>query len=77
MTYSDLSIATHEYTDMHTAIPCEDNSLHGRYDEMMQDFYAYVMGEKENSFTYEHDLLVQKVLDGIVGGVRINGKNIE
>ena len=44
---------------------------------MMQDFYAYIMGTKENPFTYEHDYTVQKVLNEIVGGVRINGKNID
>ena len=49
----------------------------GRYDEMMRDFHAYVTGEKQNPFTYEHDYLVQKVLDEIVGGVRINGKDID
>ena len=37
---------------------------------MVQDFYAYIQGTKENPFTYEHDYLVQKVLDEIVGGVR-------
>lgn len=47
-----------------------------RYDEMMQDFYAYIMRTKENPFTYEHDYLVQKVLSEIVGGVGFNGKNI-
>ena len=49
-------------------------SAHVSYDEMMQDFYAYIRGEKKNPFTYEHDYLVQKVLSDIVGGVRINGK---
>ena len=34
---------------------------------MMQDFYAYVMGTKENPFTYEHDYKVQKVLSEICG----------
>jgi hypothetical protein len=42
---------------------------------MMQDFYAYIIGEKKNPFTYEHDYIVQKVLDKIVGGVGFNGKN--
>ena len=40
-----------------------------RYDEMIQDFYAYIKGRKQNPFTYEHDFLVQQVLDEIVGGV--------
>jgi hypothetical protein len=48
-----------------------------RYDNMMQDFYEYITGTKQNPFTYEHDYLVQKVLSEIVGGVRFNGKNID
>jgi hypothetical protein len=44
---------------------------------MIQDFYAYIKGEKENPFTYAHDYLVQKVLDEIVGGVRFFGRNID
>ena len=48
-----------------------------RYDEMMKDFYAYITGEKQNPFTYEHDYAVQKVLCEIVGGVCLNGKNID
>ena len=54
-----------------------DNTANGRYDDMMQDFYAYIQGEKKNPFTYEHDYLVQKVLWEIVGGVRFYGRNID
>ena len=43
---------------------------------MMKDFYAYIMGKKQNPYTYEHDYAVQEVLDEIVGGVRFYGKNI-
>ena len=32
---------------------------------------------KKNPFTYEHDYLVQKILDNIVGGVRFFGRNID
>lgn len=77
MTYSDTDIAVHAYTDQKIVVPCEDNTLNGRYDDMMHDFYDYVMGTKTNPFTYEHDYLVQKVLDEIVGGVHFNGKDIE
>ena len=76
MTYSDTSIAEYGCVDKKIVIPCEDNTADGRYDDMMQDFYAYIKGTKENPFTYEHDLLVQKVLDEIVGGVRFHGKEI-
>ena len=77
MTYSDTSIADKTYEDRKITVPFEDRTAHGRYDEMMQDFYDYVMGTKENPYTYEHDYLVQKVLSEIVGGVRFNGKNVD
>ena len=77
MTYSDTSIADKTYEDRKIIIPFEDHTADGRYDEMMQDFYAYIIGTKENPFTYEHDYLVQKVLSEIVGGVHFNGKNID
>ncbi|MBQ8320818.1 MAG: Gfo/Idh/MocA family oxidoreductase [Clostridia bacterium] len=77
MTYSDTSIADATYEDRKIIIPFEDNTADGRYDEMMQDFYAYIIGEKENPFTYEHDYAVQEVLSEIIGGVRFNGKNID
>ena len=77
MSYSDASIADKTYEDRKIVIPFEDNTASGRYDEMMQDFYAYIIGAKQNPFTYEHDYLVQKVLSEIIGGVRFNGKNID
>ena len=77
MTYSDTDIADKTYEDRKITVPFEDHTANGRYDEMMQDFYDYVMGTKENPYTYEHDYLVQKVLSEIVGGIRSNGKNID
>lgn len=77
MTYSDTGIADKTFEDCKITIPFEDNTASGRYDDMMQDFYAYIQGEKENPFTYAHDYLVQKVLSEIVGGVRFNGRNID
>ena len=65
MTYSDLTIADKAYEDRKKVIEFEDNTADSRYDTMMQDFYAYVMGTKENPFTYEHDYKVQKVLSEI------------
>ena len=77
MTYSDTSIADKTYEDRKITVSFEDNTTYGRYDDMMQDFYAYIIGTKQNPFTYKHDFLVQRVLDEIVGGVRFNGKNID
>ena len=76
MTYSDSSFAPYGCVDKKIIVPCEDNTENGRYDDMMQDFYAYIKGTKENPFTYEHDYLVQKVLAEIVGGIRFNSTNI-
>ena len=77
MTYSDTSIADATYEDRKKVFLFEDNTATGRYDDMMRDFYAYIVGEKQNPFSYEHDYLVQRVLSEIVGGVRFNGKNID
>jgi len=76
MTYSDTSIAVYGCTDRKIVVPIEDNTAEGRYDDMMRDFYEYIVGTKENPFSYEHDYLVQKVLDEIVGGVRFHDKRI-
>ena len=77
MTYSDTSIARETYADHKIDVDLEDPTAHARYDDMMRDFYSYIIGEKENPFTYEHDYLVQKVLSEIVGGVHFYGKNID
>lgn len=77
MTYADTEISTQPYEDMKSVIDVKDIPKDSRYDEMIQDFYAYIEGTKENPFTYEHDYLVQKVLSEIVGGIRFNGKNID
>ncbi len=77
MTYSDVAIANGKcYEDMKKYIEIEDDSATCRYDQMMKDFHAYITGEKQNPFTYEHDYAVQKVIDEIVGGVGFNGKDI-
>ena len=77
MTYADTKMGGKTYGDLKETIPFELNTSSGRYDGMMQDFYAYIMGTKENPFTYEHDYIVQKVISEIIGGVRFNGKNID
>ena len=69
MTYSDRTIADNAYEDRKIVLPFEDNTASGRYDQMMRDFAAYITGEKQNPFTYEHDYAVQEVLSEIVGGV--------
>ncbi len=70
MTYADRSVTKNDYHDEKLDVVIDDNTADGRYDLMVKDFYAYIMGEKENPFTYGHEYKVQKVLDEIVGGVR-------
>ena len=77
MTYSDLSVATYPYDDLKRREQIKETPMDCRYDIMMQDFYDYIKGEKENPFTYEHEYTVQEVLDEIVGGVKFYGKNID
>ncbi len=77
MTYSDTQMVDRPWENVCLDVPIENVTGDCRYDNMMQEFYAYIMGTKKNPFTYEHDYLVQKVLNEIVGGVRFNGKNID
>lgn len=77
MTYADTGISTMPYEDMKKNIEIKDIPKNCRYDEMVRDFYDYIIGAKTNPFTYEHDYLVQKVISEIVGDVGINSKNID
>ena len=77
MTYSDTQMVDRPWENVCLDVPIENVSGDCRYDNMMQDFYEYITGTKQNPFTYEHDYLVQKVLNEIVGGVRFHGKNID
>ena len=77
MTYSDTQMVDRPWENVCLKVPIENVPSDCRYDNMMQDFYEYITGTKQNPFTYEHDYLVQKVLSEIVGGVHFNGKNID
>ncbi len=67
MTLSDMNIAKSHYADMKEAIDVEDIPKDSRYDTMVQDFAAYIKGEKINPFTYEHEIMVHKVLVDVCG----------
>ena len=67
MTLSDMNIAKSHYADMKEAIDVEDIPKDCRYDTMVQDFAAYIKGEKTNPFTYEHEIMVHKVLVDVCG----------
>ena len=71
---SSTDIAKECYADIKEEVPVKMDATNCRYDQMMQDFYAYIVGEKQNPFSYEHDYLVQKVLDKVVGGVGFRSK---
>jgi len=76
MTWADTNICKKAYADHKITLDMPDVADACRYDGMMRDFYEYIMGTKENPFSYEHEYLVQKVLDAVVGGVRMNGCDI-
>ncbi len=77
MTWAKPSMAKSPWSAACEQVPVADLTGDCRYDEMMKDFYAYMIGTKQNPYTYEHDYLVQKVLNEIVGGVRFHGKHID
>ena len=77
MTVAHADTCDKPYENICENVPFVDDTYYGRYDDMMQDFHAYICGEKKNPFTYEHDYLVQKVLSDIVGGIRIHSREID
>ncbi len=62
MTFSDVEIAIKHYEDMKKSIPIADIPKNERYDEMMRALYRYITGIEDNPFSYEHDLLVHKLI---------------
>lgn len=67
MCKSTTDIASNAYQDMKENIDIKDVPTLSRYDEMMKDFYKSVIGQKENPYSYEHELAVQKTLYRITG----------
>ncbi len=49
-----------EYYDIKEKMPIIP--ITGRYDDMMADFYKMVMEGKENSFSYEYEVMLQKLI---------------
>ena len=77
MSYADTAMGGGTYESVKETVKFDLDTSDCRYDAMMRDFYDYTQGVKSNPFTYEHDYLVQKVLDEIVGGIHFNGNNID
>ena len=48
-----------DWSDMGVTVRSE---LHDRYSSMMESFAAYVRGEKENPYTYDHELTLYKLV---------------
>ena len=67
MTKSTTDIASNAYQDMKEKVDIKDVPTLSRYDEIMKDFYKSVIGEKENPYSYEHELAVQRTLCRVVG----------
>lgn len=67
MTISTTDIASNAYQDMKEKVDIKDVPALSRYDEMMKDYYKSMIGEKENPYSYEHELAVQKTLCRVVG----------
>ena len=75
MTYSDREIVKNDYADHKVEIPIYDVPPDCRYDTMVADFYDYIVGKKENPYTYDHEYKVQKtILDVCSADKRENAK---
>ena len=66
ITYANPNISLNE--DEKEILNIGDIPKDCRYDAMMQDFYDYILGKKENPYSYGHELSVHKVLTQICGG---------
>jgi len=77
MTFAPRRTAGSVFHSTKTAVDIVPNADDSRYDAMLLDFHDYVVGKKENPFSYEHDYTVQKVLWDAVGGVEILGTNLQ
>ena len=61
MTFSDRRMTgTEAYKHIKAVIPMP--KITGRYDVMVNDLYEYIMGTKENPYTYEYELQLQKLV---------------
>lgn len=67
MTKSTASIANNAYANIYENIEVRDVPTLSRYDGMMKDLYLSVTGQKQNPYSYEHELAVQRTLYRITG----------
>lgn len=67
MTRSTPDIAKNAYADMQETVDVQDVPTFSRYDDMMKELYLSCTGEKENRYSYAHELAVQRTLLKITG----------
>lgn len=61
MTFADRRMTgTNAYNDVKAEIPFQKPT--GRYDVMVHDLYDYIKGVKENPYTYEYELQLQRMV---------------
>ena len=65
VTYSDLEIADTPYADRKILLEIQDISPDCRYDDMVREFYEYIIGKKVNPFSFEHELKLKEIVDEI------------
>ena len=58
---------SYAYSDRYEEIEVQDVPAHSRYDDMIKDLYLSASGQKENPYSYEHELAVQRTLYRITG----------
>lgn len=74
MTFADRRMTgTNIYNDVKAEIPFQKPV--GRYDLMLADLYDYIMGKKENPYTYEYELQLQKMVLAACG-MDVDYKNV-
>lgn len=76
MTWAKQGTGNEYFDDYAKPLPTTSLPDSERYDEMMRDFYDFIKGKKENPYTHEHEYMVQEVLNDVVGGANLYGKNI-
>ena len=68
MTVAKKGMGNEYFEDYATEVEAPFIPDNERYDEMVRDFYKFIVGEKENPYSYEHEYKVQKTLLKITGG---------
>jgi len=67
MTKATSELTKDAYAEIYEDVDVRDVPMLSRYDEMVKDLYLSITGEKENPYSYDHELAVQKTLCRVVG----------